>query len=175
MHVSRAYVWRFRRRGGSAPGGRRSSFRSRHVCAAMSPMMSARMVRASIFWMRQIEKERGGGMTPGRGGRVQDLPGHILGEEVGDELGIEPGSREVWVFGGQLVEAEEALHAFEGELDLPAAAVDGEDVGRSEGGLLERGDEKDELGRLEGLRLDVALLLLGGMAGAGSARFGGRL
>src|SRR6266700_613646 len=141
-------VCRFRRRGGSAQGGRRSSFRSRQVWAEILPMMSARMVRASIFWMRQIEKERRVGVTPGRGGRVQDFPGHVFGEKVGDELSVEPSSRKIGVFGGQLVEAKEALHALEGEFDLPASAVEGEDVGCGEGALFERGDEEDELGRL---------------------------
>jgi hypothetical protein len=141
----------------------------------MWPMMSARIARASIFWMRQIEKERTGGVTPGRGGRVQDFPGHVLGEEVGDELGVEPSSREVWVSCGQLVEAEQALHSLEGEFDLPAPAVEGEDVGGGEGVLVERGDEEDELGRLEGLRLDAALVFPGGLPGAGAARFGGGL
>src|SRR5882672_10790754 len=138
----------------------------------MVPRISMTTALNSIFWMRQIERARVGLVWSGTGGRVQDLPGNVLDEEVGEELGVDPRSGEVGVLGRQLVEAEQALEAFEGELDLPAPAVEGENVGGGKAVGVERGDEQDELGGLEGLRGDPALPLGGGCAGTPAACLG---
>jgi len=75
------------------------------------------------------------------------------------ELGVDHVRGEVGVLGRSSSRPSRLLRRFEGELDLPARPVEGENVGGGKAVGVERGDEQDELGGLEGLRGDPALPL----------------
>ena len=89
------------------------------------------------------------GVSGSRGGKIRDLPGNLFSDQGHDQSCINPRSCEFWLLGWQHGEAGEALDPLEGELDLPAKAIEGEDVGRRENVGRQRGQEKNVLRRLE--------------------------
>src|SRR5215204_7680025 len=121
-------------------------------------MTASRVVSSSKRWTRQSEAVRRGAAL-GRGGRVEELPRHVLQEEGGDELGVDPGARKLRVLGRQRIEMQEALQALEDEFDLPAQAVEGEHVAGREALGGKRGDEQHEGGGAQGLLLQRLALL----------------
>src|SRR5882724_7109427 len=122
--------------------------------------MAARMVARAIFMRRQRDG-LAAGVAWSRGGRVRDLPGNLFGDDGDDQPCVDPCSREFRLLGRQHVEAGQALEPFERQLNLPAKAIEGEDVGRREGGGRQRGKEKNVLRRLETARVGLLGALLG--------------
>src|SRR3981189_675503 len=113
--------------------------------------MAAQMVARAIFMRRQRDG-LAGGVTWSRGGRVRDLPGNLFSDDGDDQPCVDPCSREFRFLGRQQVEASQALEPFERQFELPAKAIEGEDVGRREDGGRQRGEEKNVLRRLETAR-----------------------
>jgi len=101
------------------------------------------------------------GFAGSRGGRLRGVPGKAFGEEEGDQLGVDPSSGEARRFGGQGVEVGDTFHALEGELDLPAKAVEVEDVVRGEGCDGQGGEEENKVGGFKAARVRFAATLLG--------------
>src|SRR5215203_3658324 len=89
------------------------------------PRMATRMLASAIFMSRQRE---GLAVALGRpkGGRVRDLPGHPFSDENCDQLCVNPRAGKIGLLGRQFIETGQALHAFEGKLDLPPQAIDRE-------------------------------------------------
>src|SRR5258707_12453043 len=112
------------------------------------PRMAARIVARAIFMRRQRDG-LGTGVAVSRGGRVRDLPGNLFSDDGDDQPCVDPRSRQLWLLGRQHVEAGQALEPFERQLNLPAKAIEGEDVGRREGGGRQRGKKKNVLRRFE--------------------------
>ena len=102
--------------------------------------MAAQMV-ASASFMRRHRDGLAGGFAGSRGGRVRDLPGNLFGDDGDDQPCVDPRSRQLRLLGRQHVEAGQALEPFERQLDLPAKAIEGEDVGWREGVGRQRGQE----------------------------------
>src|SRR5882757_1793620 len=130
------------------------------VCHWSGPRMAAQMEAKAIFMRRQREGLAGGAVWS-RGGRVRDLPGNLFGDDGDDQPCVDPCSREFGLLGRQRVEAGQAFEPFEGQLNLPAKAIKGEDVGRREDGSRQRGKEKNVLRRLETARVGLLAALLG--------------
>src|SRR5258706_2898604 len=105
--------------------------------------MRTRMWLKEIWKMRQIEAGRAR-HSEARGGRFQEILGGVSDEGGDDELCRDPSSSEWRRSCGQLVEAADRLQSLEGELDLPAQAVEEEDVVDRQ--AVERGDQDDPLG-----------------------------
>src|SRR5216110_2346823 len=103
--------------------------------------MAAQMVARAIFMRRQRDG-LAGGVAWSRGGRVRDLPGNLFGDDGDDQPCVDPCSCELRLLGRKLVEASQALEPFEGQLNLPAKAIEGEDVSRRESLDRQRGQEK---------------------------------
>src|SRR5437870_1639842 len=122
--------------------------------------MAAPTEARAIFMRRQRD-----GLTAGvvgsRGGRFRDLPGNLFGDDGDDQPCVDPCSCELRLLGRQLIEAGQALEPFEGQLDLPAKAIEGEDVSRRESLDRQRGQEKNVLRRLETARIGLLAALLG--------------
>src|SRR3979411_2106339 len=125
--------------------------------------MAAQMVARAIFMRRQRDG-LAGVVVWSRGGRVRDLPGNLFGDDSDDQPCVDPCSCQLRFFSRQHVEAGQALEPFEGQLNLPAKAIEGEDVGRREGIGRQRGQEKNVLRRLETARVGVLAALLGVLA-----------
>ena len=127
--------------------------------------MAAQMMARAIFMRRQRDGLAGvvveSGVVWSRGGRVRDLPGNLLCDDGDDQPCVNPCSREFGLFGRQRVEAGQALEPFERQFDLPAKAIEGEDVGRWEDGHRQRSKQKNVLGRLETARVGLLAALLG--------------
>src|SRR6202163_815548 len=123
--------------------------------------MAAQIMARAIFMRRQREGLAGGGVVESRGGRVRDLPGNLFGDDGDDQPCVDPCSCEFRLFGRQHVEAGQALEPFEGQLNLPAKAIESEDVGRREGVGWQRGKEKNVLRRLKAARVRLLAALLG--------------
>src|ERR1700692_3841941 len=127
--------------------------RLRTICQQSGPRMAAQTVARAIFMRRQRDGLAGGvvasGVVESRGGRVRDLPGNLFSDYGDDQPCVDPRSRKLRVLGRQLVEAGQALEPFERQLDLPAKAIEGEDVGRREDGGRQRGQQKNVLRRLK--------------------------
>ena len=87
---------------------------------------------ASAIFMRR-QRDGLAGVALSRGERVRDLPGNLFGDDSDDQPCVDPCTRKLRVLGGQRVEAGQALEPLERELDLPAEAIESEDVGRREG------------------------------------------
>src|SRR5689334_939659 len=124
------------------------------------PRMTARMVASAIFMRRQRDG-LAAGVVVSRGGRVRDLPGDPLSDEGHDQPGVDPCSRKLRVLGRQLVEAGQAFEPFERQFDLPAKAIEGEDVGGWEDGGWQRGQEENVLRRLQTARIGLLAALFG--------------
>src|SRR5260370_23028047 len=109
--------------------------------------MAAQIVARAIFMRRQRD-----GLADvvvwSRGGRVRDLPGNLFGNDSDDQPCVDPCSCELRLFGRQHVEAGQAFEPFERQLNLPAKAIEGEDVGRRADVGRQRGKEKKVLRRL---------------------------
>src|SRR5687767_7365958 len=93
------------------------------VCHWSGPRMAAQMEAKAIFTRRQREG-LGGGVAWSRGGRVRDLPGNLFGNDGDDQPCVDPCPREFGLLGRQCVEAGQALEPFEGQLNLPAEAIE---------------------------------------------------
>ena len=106
---------------------------------------------AKAIFMRRQRDGLVGGVVWSRGGRVRDLPGNLFSDDA----------RQRWLLGRQYVEAGQAFEPFERQLDLPAKAIEGEDVSRREGIGRQRGKEKNVLRRLETARVGLLAALLG--------------
>src|SRR5258705_6073517 len=132
----------------------------RSVCHWSGPRMAAQMVARANFMRRQRDGVAGG-VVWSRGGRVRDLPGNLFGDDGDDQPCVDPRSRELMLLGRQHVEAGQALEPFERQLDLPAKAIEGEDVGWREGVGRQRGQEKDILRRLKTAEVWLLAALLG--------------
>src|ERR1700694_2316437 len=130
------------------------------VCHRRGPRMAAQMVARAIFMRRQRDG-LAGGVVESRGGRVRDLPGNLFGDNGDDKPCVDPCPRQLRLLGRQHVEAGQALEPFEGQLNLPAKAIEGEDVGRREGGGRQRGKEKNVFRRLETARVGLLAALPG--------------
>ena len=50
------------------------------------------------------------------------MPGIAFCNKEGNQPGVEPGLRELGFLGGEIIKAGNALHALEGQFDLPAKA-----------------------------------------------------
>ena len=122
--------------------------------------MAAQIMARAIFMRRQREGLAGGGVVESRGGRVRDLPGNLFGDDGDDQPCVDPCSCELRLFGRQRVEAGQAFESFEGQLNLPAKAIEGEDVGRRKGVDRQRGQEKNVVRRLETARVGLLAALL---------------
>ena len=120
--------------------------------------MAAQMVARAIFMRRQRDGVAGG-VVESRGGRVRDLPGNLFGDDGDDQPCVDPGSRELRLLGRQHIEAGQTLEPFEGQLNLPAKAIENEDVGRREAVGRQRGKEKNVLRRLETTRVGLPAAL----------------
>src|SRR5580693_4262230 len=118
------------------------------------------MVASAIFTRRQRDG-LAGGVAESRGGRVRDLPGNLFGDDGDDQPCVDPCSCELRLLGRQHVEAGQALEPFEGQLNLPAKAIEREDVGRRESVSRQRGQEKNVLRRIETTRVGSLAALLG--------------
>ena len=94
--------------------------------------MAAQIVAKAIFMRRQRDGLAGGD-AGSPGGRVRDLPGNLFGDDGDDQPRVDPCSRQFRLLGRQHVEAGQALESFERQLNLPAKAIEGEDVGRRDG------------------------------------------
>src|SRR3954471_1837246 len=97
------------------------------------PRMAARTLASAIL----VRRQRDGlavCLAWSTGGRVRDLPGAAFSNQEGDQPRIDPSLRQFRFLGGQFIEAGKALHAFEGEFELPAKAVECEHVGGRESG-----------------------------------------
>jgi hypothetical protein len=95
---------------------------------------------------RQIEGGRVWN-SPRTGGRVQEILDGVANQRCDDEFRGNPGPRQRRRTRRQEIELRQRLQAFEGEFDLPAQPIEGEDiVSRS---VLKRGDEDDPVCRLE--------------------------
>src|SRR5258705_12439881 len=116
--------------------------------------MAAQIVARAIFMSRQRDG-LAGSVVRSRGERVRDLPGNLLCDDGDDQLCVNPCSREFRLLGGQRIEPGQALEPLERQLDLPAEAIEAEDVGRQEGGERQRGEEKNVLRRLETARVGL--------------------
>src|SRR5262245_20752518 len=114
--------------------------------------------------MRQSEAVRRGAAA-GRGGRVEDLPRDLLESQGSDELGVNPGARQLRVLGRQPIEMQQALQALEDEFDPPAQSIEGKHVGPREAIEGKRSDEQHEAGGAQGLLLDRLALLAALAAG----------
>src|SRR5260370_18552355 len=132
--------------------------------------MAAQMVARAIFMRRQRD-----GLADivvwSRGGRVRDLPGNLFGDDSDDQPCVDPCSCEFRLFGWQNVEAGQALEPFEGQLNLPAKAIEGEDVGRRKDVGRQRGQEKNVLRRLETARVGLLAALLVALQATLQVRF----
>src|SRR5713226_5099486 len=62
------------------------------------------------------------------GGRVRDLPGILLGNQEGDQLGVDPSLCKFRFLGCQLVKSGQAFHSLEGQFELPAEAIKREHI-----------------------------------------------
>ena len=127
----------------------------------------------------EVERATDGGED---GGVPEDLPAPAA-EGLG--VVVEPGSQRKWcgatdltseerreddaqdgglshlgVAGAQEVEVPDALEALEDQFDLPAAAVERQDIGAWPGGVVEGGDQEHEASRDEGAAVDGPALLL---------------
>src|ERR1700722_16955222 len=122
--------------------------------------MAAQIMARAIFMRRQRDG-LAGGVAESRGGGARDLPGNLFGEDGADQPCIDPCSCEFGLFGWQRVEAGQALESFEGQLNLPAKAIEGEDVSRREDVGRQRGQEKNVLRRFETARVGLLAALLG--------------
>src|SRR5258708_18339526 len=107
-------------------------------------------IMARAIFMRRQRDGLGlaGGVVESRGGRVRDLPGNLFGDDGDDQPCVNPCSCELRLLGRQHVETGQALEPFEGQLNLPAKAIEGEDGGRREGASRQRGQEDNALRRL---------------------------
>src|SRR5882672_11111390 len=114
--------------------------------------MAAQMVARAIFMRRQRDGVAGGSVWS-RGGRVRDLPGNLFSDDGDDQPCVDPRSREFRLLGRQHVEAGQALEPLERQLDLPAKAIEREDVGWREGGGRQRRKEQNVLRRFETARV----------------------
>jgi hypothetical protein len=83
------------------------------------------------------------------------LPGDLFGDNSDNQPCVDPCSRELGLLGRQHVETGQALEPFERQLDLPAKAIEDEDVGRRKGIGRQRGQEKNVLRRLETARVGL--------------------
>jgi len=126
--------------------------------------MAARTVARAILTRRQ--RDGLAGALWFRGGRVRDLPGNLLSDDGDDQPCVDPCSCEFRFLGRQLVEPSQAFEPLEGHLDLPAKAIEHEDVGRREGVGGQRGEQKNIVGCLETARVGLLAALLGILAQA---------
>jgi hypothetical protein len=125
-----------------------------------------RIAARAILVMRQREglaaqflfDAGGAGST---GGSVRDLPGDLFCDQEGNQPCVDPRLCERWFSGCEFVEAGKALHSLEGELDLPAKAVDREHVASRERIRRKRGREHDLFGRFETAWIDLGAAFLG--------------
>src|SRR5271165_2867901 len=122
--------------------------------------MAAQTVARAILMRRQRDG-LAGGVAESRGGRVRDLPGNLFGDDGDYQPCVDPCSCELGLLGRQPVEAGQALEPFEGQLNLPAKAIEGEDVGRRESVGRRRGKEKNVLRRLKTAWVGLLATLLG--------------
>src|SRR5580704_2337366 len=106
--------------------------------------MAAQTVASAIFMRRQRDG-LAAVFVGSTGGRVRDLPGNLFGDDGDDQPRVDPCPCELRLLGRQLVETGQALEPFEGQLDLPAKAIEGEDVGWRESVGRQRGQEKNVL------------------------------
>ena len=90
--------------------------------------MAAQTMARVIFMRRQRDGLGAWGVAESRGGRFRDLPGNLFGDDGEDQPCVDPCSCEIRILGRQHVEAGQALEPFEGQLNLPAKAIEGEDV-----------------------------------------------
>src|SRR4051794_27187562 len=90
--------------------------------------------------------------------------GDLAGEQGSQDDAEEVGLDRLGIAGAELVEVPDALEAFEEQLDLPATAVQGENVGDRPGVGIERGDQEDEAGGEHGPLVDRPPLLGGVLA-----------
>ena len=88
--------------------------------------MAASAWRRRSLVRRHSEGTRGA-MPGSRGGRVQELLGHVFDEQGEQQVGIEPTSRQLGLLGRQAVDVQQALEPFGEQFDLPAQPVDGDD------------------------------------------------
>jgi hypothetical protein len=73
--------------------------------------------------MRQSEAVR----PPGLGGKgSRELATAVLGQKGQDELGMQPGAGKLGAPGRKLAQAQKRFQALEGELHLPAQAIEGQ-------------------------------------------------
>ena len=109
----------------------------------MPSRAASRLSRAK----RVRRHKEGGGRAPGPAKRAA-VPVHQPVDQQGqDQLGQDAGARQLRVLGRQLGEPELALQPLEGELDLPAQAVEGHDPLDRPGRGLERGQQHQPVGR----------------------------
>src|SRR5271169_3409391 len=92
---------------------------------AMCPRRAARNSRMTIFWTRQIDGPYRASSRC-RGGRFQEILAVVVGRDGEDQMRPDPTSRAFFGSGRQAVEVQQALQSLEGEFDLPAQAVHGE-------------------------------------------------
>jgi hypothetical protein len=120
---------RRRRRGESQRKRRSSAARVAMVWRGVTPLMA--VWRASVSTVCKRQRERGVGEEGEAPGEKGDCGfAQLIEDERGEQFSVQVGLGELWLVGAQAIEFEDALEALEGELDLPAQAVELERLGR---------------------------------------------
>src|SRR6476661_2879342 len=73
------------------------------------------------------QREQRASVTRSSGGRFQEILANVFGEQGEDAVGIQPTQAPRRGAGWYLIDMQQGLHSFEGELDLPSQPVDGTD------------------------------------------------
>src|SRR3981081_4658346 len=73
------------------------------------------------------QREQRASVTRSSGGRFQEIPANVFGQQGQDQVGIQPTQAPRRGAGWYSVDMQQGLHPFEGALDLPPQPVDGED------------------------------------------------
>ena len=88
----------------------------------------------------------------------------LIEDERGEQFSVQIGLGELWLVGAQAIEFEDALEPLEGELDLPAQAVELERLGRRQDVGGEVGDDVDVGGGPQTARIGPAAFALRAVA-----------
>jgi len=95
------------------------------------------------------------------GGRVRDLPGILLGNQEGDQLGVDPSLCKFRFLGCQLVKSGQAFHTLEGQFELPAEAIKREHIGSREDARRQGRQQQDVVRGLKTARIGRLTALFG--------------
>ena len=91
--------------------------------SVIAPRTESCIAEMRAHWIRHIE----GGLSldvKSPGGKRNEGLSQIVEEERCEDLGVDEGGSERWIFRGKAIEIEETFEAFEGEFDLPTKSVD---------------------------------------------------